>query len=167
MAVFTTVPIPGNATLDVVGESHYMTALQGALEQGRDHHVILVPEVGNPYGSNAVRVDLLVDGQPVKVGYLPSEESSVMRPHLERLAKRRQVAGGVGRLRGGTDRAPNIGVVVDPIHTPFQIEVDRRYLGVAGPRRRVNHVGHLIGTIFTGGLWLFVWIPVAVRARRT
>lgn len=30
-------------------------------------------------------------------------------------------------------------------------------------RGRVNHKLHALLTIFTGGAWLFVWIPVAIR----
>lgn len=36
-------------------------------------------------------------------------------------------------------------------------------VGVVGGRRRVNHLLHLILTLLTGGLWIFVWIYLAVR----
>jgi hypothetical protein len=34
-------------------------------------------------------------------------------------------------------------------------------------RRRVNHVLHAILTLFTLGLWLLVWIPMAVSNKET
>ena len=34
-------------------------------------------------------------------------------------------------------------------------------------RRRVNHALHFWLTIFTGGAWLFVWIPLAIKGKKT
>jgi hypothetical protein len=39
----------------------------------------------------------------------------------------------------------------------------------AGPvigRKRVNHLLHFAITILTGGLWLVVWVPLALKRKR-
>lgn len=71
----------GEYELQVVGESHYQTALASLCgprtEEGEKKIVetVLVPEKNNRYDSNAVRVDVL--GKTV--GYLPRDEARDLR----------------------------------------------------------------------------------------
>lgn len=47
------------------------------------------------------------------------------------------------------------------ITTPMSV-VTSQQVTVQAPRKRVNHVLHLILTLLTGGLWLPVWIIVSM-----
>lgn len=39
-------------------------------------------------------------------------------------------------------------------------------VNVTQPARGTNHVLHLLLTVFTGGLWLPVWLVLAIKNRR-
>jgi hypothetical protein len=39
-------------------------------------------------------------------------------------------------------------------------------VNVSQPRKGVNHILHLILTILTGGLWLFVWAGLIINDSR-
>jgi hypothetical protein len=51
---------------------------------------------------------------------------------------------------------------------PVQVNVTQ-YAGSSPVvvRKPVNHLLHFCLTLLTGGLWLFVWIPVAMRGGKT
>jgi hypothetical protein len=78
--------LSSDGRLSVVGESHYQAALHSAVggrnAYGWDNAVavraVLVPEPGNKYDRNAVRVD--VNGRPV--GYLAREDAIRYQPPL-------------------------------------------------------------------------------------
>ncbi len=86
-----TVRLSSDGRLSVVGESHYQPALHAAVAgrnaRGFDNALpvtaVLVPELGNRYDRNAVRVD--VAGRPV--GYLAREDAVQYQPPLVDLAQ--------------------------------------------------------------------------------
>ena len=76
-------------------------ATDGDYDDAVPVEAVLVPEPGNPYDVNAVRVD--VDG--VKVGYLSGGNAERQRPVLDRLWSQRGALGVCpGRIIGGGDR---------------------------------------------------------------
>ena len=96
--------------LAVVGESYYQQALRivasgRAFGYGFDEHLpvtaVLVPEPENPHDSNAVRVDVLVDGQSLKVGYLSRENARSYQPHLLELRRQGRIGMCPARVTGG------------------------------------------------------------------
>jgi hypothetical protein len=123
----TRIPVtifPGAETLEVVGESHYLTELWtivGAEFQPGDHVrydtvAVLIPEPDNPYDSNAIAVTI----NGLKVGYLSRDDARRYLPGLRDAMKK---AGGsfiglradiVGR--GGDDSLALLGVFLD--HDP-------------------------------------------------
>ena len=44
----------------------------------------------------------------------------------------------------------------------YRVQSQDAWTAVMVKGHRVNHLLHLILTIVTGGLWLFVWVPVAM-----
>jgi hypothetical protein len=97
----------GGRLFDVVGESHYQSALEAA-SGGRTPDgaacplvtALLVKEPRNPYDQHAVRVD--VGGQTV--GYIPRDWTSAFHPVLATLEQLGQAATCRAWLTGGWDR---------------------------------------------------------------
>lgn len=50
---------------------------------------------------------------------------------------------------------------------PVQVNVNQYAGGPVVVRKKVNHFMHFCLTMLTGGLWLFVWIPAAMRGGKT
>ncbi len=101
--------LPGGINVSAVGESFYMTALQGFAHDGPlVRWAALVPEPGNPYDANAVMVT--IDG--VQVGHLDRGTAIAFRPVAHRISElgceARVAATIVGGGRGGI-----FGVVLD------------------------------------------------------
>jgi hypothetical protein len=48
------------------------------------------------------------------------------------------------------------------VNSGYRVESKSDYSAVIVKGRRPNHLLHLVLTILTAGLWLFVWIGVAV-----
>lgn len=106
----TRIALPTNGHVAVVGESHYQRALRLAARGASagddfDHHlpvtVLLVPEPENPWDSNAIRVDVVIVDQTVKVGYLARAMASEYQPELLKLRNDGAVATCPGRITGG------------------------------------------------------------------
>ncbi len=101
--------IPGDGTFSVaiVGESHYQPAITAVCgprtEEGVDDlevEACLVLEDGNPYDSEAVRVDI----RGRTVGYLSRAGARHYRKALAKLGVRPVTAYCQARIRGGWDR---------------------------------------------------------------
>jgi len=82
-----------------------MVASGRAIGYGFDEHLpvtaVLVPEPKNPHDGNAVRVDVLVDGQSLKVGYLSRENAKSYQLHLVELQRQGKVGMCPARVTGG------------------------------------------------------------------
>lgn len=97
---------PGTFEVDVVGESHYQTALErtcgGRTEDGHRFRVeaYLVPEDDNRYDSKAIRV--CIDGETV--GYLDRQTARSFRKKMAEAGVRRIVAKCNAVVVGGWDR---------------------------------------------------------------
>ena len=97
---------PGTFQLPIVGESHYQDELEaicgGRTEEGEDllTEALLVLEDSNPYGPEAVRVD--IDGRTV--GHLSRENACEYRRRLVEAGHPRLRARCRARIRGGWDR---------------------------------------------------------------
>jgi hypothetical protein len=90
------VPLPDDGRIGVVGESYYQQALRiAALNRvaGEDfsQHIAvtaaLVPEPDNEWDNNAVRIDVVLGNQSLKVGYLARDlaeeyQPELLRPHM-------------------------------------------------------------------------------------
>lgn len=94
--------------VDVVGESYrqatILTAAGGCDANGpiqRDHMATLLPEPGNTYDRNAVRVMLPTAGL---VGYLSREDAIAFRPAIDEAARHGQVIAARAAITGGFDR---------------------------------------------------------------
>jgi len=103
----------GRNIVDVVGEGSYQGTIEriggGRTPDGalyRDHLALLLPEPGNPYDRNAVRVMLRpADGGTAgKVGYLSREDAVAYRPVIDRLAGTGKLASAAATISGGWDR---------------------------------------------------------------
>jgi hypothetical protein len=60
------------------------------------------------------------------------------------------------------DQAPTYGYAQP---APVVVNVTQNAGAFVG-RKRVNHLLHFAITILTGGLWLIVWIPLALKHKR-
>lgn len=133
-----TVVLGGRETLEVVGESHYQTALWrcvGGDDGGRVHcevHATLVPEPTNPQDRNAIEV--LIGGDIV--GYLSREDAAMYLPGLHALSDRHGGAIALeGHVVGGDwhgDRRGMLGVFLDHEPSDFGLRV-----------QQVAHIGEL------------------------
>ncbi|CAM3395359.1 HIRAN domain-containing protein [Kibdelosporangium persicum] len=99
--------------VSVVGESYYQDALRVAVRgavAGDDFHshipvtAVLVPEPDNEWDENAVRIDLLLGQQTVKVGYLPSELAEEYQPDLLTMHRNGKLGMCPARVAGGGDK---------------------------------------------------------------
>lgn len=111
-----TVLYDGHEDLEVVGESHYQSALVtfvqlsgGDMQQGVrvDCLVILVAEPQNPWDSRAVAVRL--DG--AKVGYLSREDAALLQLGVMRLYREAGPVALNGTIVGGGVRGDGIGML--------------------------------------------------------
>jgi hypothetical protein len=116
--------LSSDGRVGVVGESHYQPALRATANgrvsgEGLDGNIpasaTLVPDPGNRYDSNAVRVD--IDSRTV--GYLAREVAARYQPVLNGLTRRGETGWCPARITGGGPR--NFGV----------------YLYLGGPERLV------------------------------
>ncbi|WP_329063278.1 HIRAN domain-containing protein [Amycolatopsis sp. NBC_01480] len=106
-------PLPDDGRFPVAGESHYQPALFAAARgrvagQEFDEHLpvtaALTPEPENEWDHHAVRVDVLIDGKPFRVGYLPRELAAEYQPSLLALGERGFVGTCAARITGGGER---------------------------------------------------------------
>jgi HIRAN domain-containing protein len=99
-------PGPGTFSTDIVGESHYQSALEsicgGCTDQGHEKIVeaVLVHEDDNPYDNKAIRVDI----QGNTVGYLSRENARQYRKRLENAGHKEMTATCSAMVVGGWDR---------------------------------------------------------------
>jgi hypothetical protein len=104
----------GDEAVEVVGESHYVSALRqitgrGGTEQVRYPVVaLLVPEPSNPYDSYAIAVE--VDGH--KVGYLSRDDARAYGRLVQECAGPGRAVACNGRICG-REGTPNLGVWLD------------------------------------------------------
>lgn len=103
----------GDYFLPVVGESNYQAELvRQRTNAAKDViRVLLVPEPRNPFDSNAVLVRAERGGP---VGYLPRDiAAQLQRPLVTFAAKHRCPVACLGRLYGGDESRPHIGLWLD------------------------------------------------------
>ena len=170
MTILTVADIPSNGSFEVVGESNYQLGLTALRDSGAAVTALLVAEIGNPYDARAVRVLLTNRYRAETAGYLPTEIAHQWWPILAEMARAGVVAGGVARFGGGTPQKPFVGVWVDvkpsaakgiPLHIEpgYANSTQQTY---TSPKKRTNHILHLLLSIFTAGLWIPVWIIIAI-----
>ena len=103
-------PLPDCGRVPVVGESHYQRALHLAASgraagDGFDRHIgvtaVLVPEPTNKWDRNAVRVDVVMGMQSLKVGYLSMDLAAEYQPELLKLARQGVLGTCDARIAGG------------------------------------------------------------------
>ncbi|WP_153033776.1 HIRAN domain-containing protein [Amycolatopsis sp. YIM 10] len=103
-------PLPDNGRVRVVGESRYQRALRDAASgmaaaNEFDGHIpvtaALVPEPGNKWDPNAVRVDVLDGDRTRPVGYLPAELAKEYQPTFLELRADGFLGTCPGRIAGG------------------------------------------------------------------
>jgi hypothetical protein len=107
-------PLSTDGRVAVVGESHYQSALRLAAKEAvvgaESLHTaipvtaLLIPEPGNPYDKNAVRVDVSLSEGCATVGHLPRELARDYQGPLLELTARGEVGWCPGRIMGGGDR---------------------------------------------------------------
>lgn len=117
---------PDHFTIPIVGESFYMDALTRLLPVDREIRfvdAILVPEPDNPYGADAVRID--IDAKTV--GHLPKEITYPYHHRLEEAGHPGEVmlcrAAIRGRPRGEHASGRRIGVWLDLPYSIGQLEI--------------------------------------------
>lgn len=109
VATLTPRILPGGYEVEVVGESHYVAALDTIADDGATQAwADLVVEDDNPYDRNAVRVE--INGQ--KVGYLSREVAPTYRPVGLRLRELGYVGRCAATIRG-SERRRLFGVFLD------------------------------------------------------
>lgn len=92
----------GTGAVSAVGERHYAKTLRRAWKLIPDHdHVVvaLVPEPHNLYDRNAVRMDILVNGEAFTAGYLPNEDAVEYARALRPLEAQGVIGTGDGKIR--------------------------------------------------------------------
>ena len=106
----------GQFDLPIVGESHYLSALEG-LDAGRrrlglavEFDAYLIHDHENAYDPNATAVYAVDHGQ---IGYLSREDAVEYREAMNALEKVRRFPGCKAKLIGGTPGKPNLGVLLD------------------------------------------------------
>lgn len=98
---------------EVVGESHYQDALRAlslTTNGARECRVVLKAEPSNVYDTSAVAIQTL-DGSTV--GYMRRDEARKFQPLLLQLDERKVTATCHGKLFGGTDDKPSIGIYLN------------------------------------------------------
>ncbi|MCD2499322.1 hypothetical protein [Microbacterium nymphoidis] len=119
-ADYAPVPVTGEERmmfdrLEVVGESHYITAISRAVAlSGRELDAVLAWEPRNPHsnGGTAIRVDLLVGGDRITCGHIPSGISSDVLPFVRDAAGRGKLPVIEATVFGGTATKQNYGVLL-------------------------------------------------------
>lgn len=180
MHLLTPVPIPSQGTFEVVGESHHQQGIAAMRSSGEPVTALLVAETGNPYDPTAVRVLLSNGKRAENAGYLPRDIAAQWWPSLADMGRNGTIAAGQARFVGGTPQKPSHGVWVDVVDQPAlrnPLQVPVAYTGTvarttaAAPQQQVvylqqkkqtNHAFHLVMSILTIGLWIPVWIIVAI-----
>lgn len=92
----------GTGAVSAVGERHYAKTLRRAWKLIPDHdHIVvaLVPEPENRHDRNAVRMDILVNGEAFTAGYLPSEDAAQYARALHPLSAQGAIGIGDGKIR--------------------------------------------------------------------
>lgn len=151
-------PLNTEGRVPVAGESYYQRALK-LVAQGRafpedfDAHLAvqatLVPEPDNPWDSNAVRVDVVLGHQTLKVGYLPASRAARYQPRLLSLA-----AAGVqgvcpARICGGGDDR-DYGIYLFLSHARDVLNDDR---APSGPDGRTSHAHETATSVTLASAW--------------
>ncbi|APU15616.1 hypothetical protein UA74_17940 [Actinoalloteichus fjordicus] len=102
--------LPAEGRVPVVGESYYQQALRfvtrGATSGNTfDDHIpvtaALVPEPYNPWDKTAVRIDVVLGQQSVKVGYLSRELARLYHAELIKILHSGRMGTCPGRITGG------------------------------------------------------------------
>lgn len=111
--------LTGGDDIVVTGANDYRAEVQHALErrseeEDSDLMALLVAEPLNPLVKDAVRVDLLVDRERTKVGYLPAAQSAVFHELIKSAMDIGALALMNAHVSGGTPEQPD--VVVRLIH---------------------------------------------------
>ena len=82
-----------------------------ACYEPKHRHAVLVPEYGNPYDSNAISVQVMVDGGKgiYRLGYVPKEETAVVKAFLGTAPEIKIIGGDIygARLRIAAQEAQN------------------------------------------------------------
>lgn len=97
----------GDGAIRAIGEQYHHKSLTNAWKQINDPDnvaIALIPEPTNRYDSNAIRMDLLVDGKSFTAGYVASEEAVQYAPKLWALWESGHVGYGYGRIRQYPDQ---------------------------------------------------------------
>jgi hypothetical protein len=103
-------PLSEDGRLSVVGESYYQSALRivtggRAAGNGLDQHIpviaALIPEPENPHDKNAVRIDVVMGRETVRVGYIARDIAPDYQPLLLRLRGQGQLGTCPARIAGG------------------------------------------------------------------
>lgn len=106
----------GGYNFEVVGESYCQDNLRRALESvGAEVDAVLVPEPNNKYDSNAVRVDVVVDGVALKAGYVPRDRNYLYQGILLRGMKR----GEIGTCKAKIFGHDMLGIWLDLTDEPY------------------------------------------------
>lgn len=128
----------GAFDLPIVGESFYRRELRAlATRLNAQHtdrfHALLVREPSNPHDPNAIRV---LDGAGATLGYLSREDALAYQPALQVVEQSGKALSCVGRIVGGDEVRPNIGVWLD-LESPDKTERDLR-AALADPKAMAN-----------------------------
>ena len=116
-APYTPVPVTAlemiglPSSQEVVGESNYNAWIgQAVALAGTEMDAVLLWEPRNPFDPNAIRVDLVANGQSFTCGYLPRDAAPHVLPTVKAHADRGQRSATTARVYGGTPEKPNYGV---------------------------------------------------------
>jgi hypothetical protein len=111
---------PDQFAIDIVGESHYAQTLEQlakGMKEVRFINAVIVPETDNPYGADAVRID--IDGKTV--GHLSKALAPIYRQRLEAAGHPGAIAWTRailrGRPQGEEEEGHGIGVWLDLPYT--------------------------------------------------
>jgi hypothetical protein len=99
--------------LEISGESHYQEILAELYRTaGRMFVAVLEWEPDNPFATNgaAVRVSLVVGGQAIRCGYVPSDNSGEVQPLVKANSDRGFRSTLPAMLYGGEVELPSFGV---------------------------------------------------------
>lgn len=161
----------GEGAISAVGEQHHMQTLRAAWNRTLDPDnivIALVPEPHNVHDPYAVRMDILINGEAFKAGYIAADEVRHYQPHLMALWNRGLIGYGYGKIRESYDRYEvYVRLSTDPsrlvppqINDPIGVFVDGRYpLAVIG-EENFQHV--LAPYAQRGQGYVFALHPTAV-----
>jgi hypothetical protein len=151
-------PLNTEGRVPVAGESYYQRALN-LVAQGRafpedfDAHLAvqatLVPEPDNPWDGNAVRVDVVLGHQTLKVGYLPASRAARYQPRLLSLAATGVQGVCPARICGGGD-GRDYGIYLFLSHARDVLDDDRAPSGLDG---RTSHAHETATSVTLASAW--------------